>query len=598
MIFKKIALLMLLILASTACSLSAREESLEAAAQATSTDVVLNAADINATATQIAQERQPANTATPTVTPRPQSNTTTSGQNTSSSGTAAGSTQPIFRSNCTPQNTWPLYTVIAGDTLAGIARRTNSTVTQIADANCLANANLISTGQQLRVPQLPTSTSSGSITTVGELKIDPVIRFENNVALLNPGQTVTLSWSGAPVNELIQVEFTLISSNNSNNLISLGVDSNLNDGVAIYWTVPQDVNGRIIASGRLPGQTGAARSSKEVSVSTGQSRSGQVIINPYERVDPHGMVLIRAGTKATLTWPALPTAGVQRVEFYYFRPSAAGSPSILGTDNNLSDGVSFAWTVPDNLSGELSAIAYLSNGTQIRTAQGTPMTTTFPNEVAPLGQVRVANGQLRSDGWYELKNGEAALLTWTEAPTTASRVEFYSAPSGTGMTPTLIGTDNNLSDGAGISWQAPAGFMGHLSAKVYMSDGYVYETPTLTAVIMNLPPLPVSGKLVIDPNIGFDGTTFTMDRNAVVTVRLVDSDLTAVSYVDFYYHVEVSGIDEQTVHIGRDGSMGDGAQVSWHIPGGVGGYIYATAVMNDGRARESNTVRVYAEIIR
>lgn len=59
--------------------------------------------------------------------------------------------------SCTPRNDWPIYTIQAGDTLYSIAQRTDTTVDAIVAANCLGDANVIRTNQELRVPQLPGS---------------------------------------------------------------------------------------------------------------------------------------------------------------------------------------------------------------------------------------------------------------------------------------------------------------------------------------------------------------------------------------------------------------------------------------------------------
>ena len=53
------------------------------------------------------------------------------------------------------------YTVKAGDTLSAIARRYNTTVTKIAQANNIANINLIRVGQKLKIP----GTTTGGTTT-------------------------------------------------------------------------------------------------------------------------------------------------------------------------------------------------------------------------------------------------------------------------------------------------------------------------------------------------------------------------------------------------------------------------------------------------
>jgi len=63
---------------------------------------------------------------------------------------------------CGVRSDWELYTVAPGDNLFRIALRFNTTTTALAQANCLANANLIFAGQQLRVPpgQVPSATAT------------------------------------------------------------------------------------------------------------------------------------------------------------------------------------------------------------------------------------------------------------------------------------------------------------------------------------------------------------------------------------------------------------------------------------------------------
>ncbi len=63
---------------------------------------------------------------------------------------------------CVLRNDWPTYVVVRGDTLSGIARRTNSTVAELTAANCLSDANLLFAGQVLRIPRLPGTPPVGS----------------------------------------------------------------------------------------------------------------------------------------------------------------------------------------------------------------------------------------------------------------------------------------------------------------------------------------------------------------------------------------------------------------------------------------------------
>lgn len=61
-------------------------------------------------------------------------------------------TTPVVVRGCQIPEGWRAYTVIGGDTLFGIATRNQTTVAEITSGNCLGNANQISVGQVLYVP--------------------------------------------------------------------------------------------------------------------------------------------------------------------------------------------------------------------------------------------------------------------------------------------------------------------------------------------------------------------------------------------------------------------------------------------------------------
>src|SRR5258708_34440224 len=64
-------------------------------------------------------------------------------------------------SGCTPRTDWPTMVIADGDTLSGIAARTGVSVTDLVTANCLTDASSIISGQTLRVPVVPSGSSSG-----------------------------------------------------------------------------------------------------------------------------------------------------------------------------------------------------------------------------------------------------------------------------------------------------------------------------------------------------------------------------------------------------------------------------------------------------
>ena len=62
---------------------------------------------------------------------------------------------------CTPRSDWPTMVIAEGDTLSSIAAQTGVTVTDLVAANCLTDASSIISGQSLRVPVVPSGSSSG-----------------------------------------------------------------------------------------------------------------------------------------------------------------------------------------------------------------------------------------------------------------------------------------------------------------------------------------------------------------------------------------------------------------------------------------------------
>jgi len=89
----------------------------------------------------------------PSLTPTPITPTPSPTATTASSGN--GSTVNTSNNTCTPRTDWPTYIVVQGNTLGQIAERTGTTAQQLATANCLSNADIISAGQPLRVPRQP-----------------------------------------------------------------------------------------------------------------------------------------------------------------------------------------------------------------------------------------------------------------------------------------------------------------------------------------------------------------------------------------------------------------------------------------------------------
>lgn len=165
-------------------------------------------------------------------------NTTTNTNTSNNTTTNTGSnTQTII---CNKQTSWQTYTVGAGDTLFGIAQRSNSTVDTLVSANCLVDAGLISVGQTLYVPNAVapkptnnTNTNTGNDNTnnnYGGISNDPnryttevwwIVQGDGGNAgfPVGCGDSIILQQSGVPTNlgaeqKLVQVLLHLTDDNN------------------------------------------------------------------------------------------------------------------------------------------------------------------------------------------------------------------------------------------------------------------------------------------------------------------------------------------------------------------------------------------------
>lgn len=111
------------------------------------------------------------------------------------------------RVSCTPRTDWTgSVTVQAGETLFRIASRFNLTVDQLAQGNCLVNANVIQVGQVLRVPGSSAATSTPTATLRPGITLTPTTpaggasaTFTADTTRLLAAECTTLRWitSGA-----------------------------------------------------------------------------------------------------------------------------------------------------------------------------------------------------------------------------------------------------------------------------------------------------------------------------------------------------------------------------------------------------------------
>ena len=99
---------------------------------------------------------------------------------------------------CLPRTNWAEYTIVAGDNLYTLAGNLNTTVAELAQANCLDHPESLMPGQTIYVPTLPaTSTPEPTATPVPDNNEPRIIQFaiDQPVFRPGPGETIDVIWN-------------------------------------------------------------------------------------------------------------------------------------------------------------------------------------------------------------------------------------------------------------------------------------------------------------------------------------------------------------------------------------------------------------------
>lgn len=221
-----------------------------------------------------ATETEPAREIKLTVFPNPTSETTSTPFPTDFTPVPQPTSTPFAQSvrntsSCSLRTDLPVYQVVSGDSLLSIATRHNTTVEQLAEFNCLSNANLIQVGMTLYVPlqliptvtpAIPPNTLAPTPTptilgVIGTLGASPVIEAGNPADwtdyIIQAQTAITFNWTGIEPDIYNQVfETTFFYTPDGGTPEVIGVDTSLTGGMAITWTPPLGVSGTITASAR------------------------------------------------------------------------------------------------------------------------------------------------------------------------------------------------------------------------------------------------------------------------------------------------------------------------------------------------------------
>lgn len=273
---------------------------------------------------------------------------------------------PVANRPCATRTDWPVYYVVSGDTLADIAQRSASTVNDLATANCLANANNIFVGQQLRVPRIPATATPYPVPT--SMDNTPRILSFIVASEIAPRHFEWTTWNAGWTELSVSgprgayIGYGKQPANGTFTMPDLGMD------FAPYATFTlriKDFAGRdVIGPDGLPV---AAQINVEVGreplgcPAVTDGGNGDILVSPV--IGVVGRCTYVADQRTLwISWEGI--GGIQSAEFY-FLPTAGsacgtpGNPNVIGTDRDPSDGVSITWYIGDGpCAGLLYAFAY------------------------------------------------------------------------------------------------------------------------------------------------------------------------------------------------------------------------------------------------
>lgn len=168
----------------------------------------------------------------------------------------------------------------------------------------------------------------------------------------------------------------------------------------------------------------------------------------------------------------------------------------------------------------------------------------------------------------------------------ADRVRYYAGTTAIDPAPVQVGIDNDPFDGTRVSYTFSE-FDTELFFTAVAENEFGTTTSNILHVIYDPDYVTGTGSLQLTPFSGFDGRTYLLTANASVTVTWNGAP-TDASYIDFYF----VGADGSQYTVGRDPLPSDGGRISWLVPAGANGQIFARAGYSNSNTLDSPRVGV------
>ena len=355
---------------------------------------------------------------------------------------------------CGIRTDWLTYLVQPGDTLGDLARRTNSTVSQLAQGNCLQDPNALEVGQVLRVPRMPVAQlpdpqtfTIGQTAQVTQSGQNLRVRAQPGTGYAVVGELISRICAqivGGPVHTEGYTWWQIQSVRGINGWAAEASGSEV-------WLAPQFTTCESVSAGPGPQTFNCLDPRWQFSGS-----DNIVSISPALRFS-NGCYQIASGGVVTLSWPHAPADAIQVT--FYRRSDNAQRTDTIGVDNTPGDG----WSVPYTVGAGIppSGIWAESHSTQQGSLRSSDLAGFFVSQVATIcppwitttANAPQINPIIGADGQcLQVAPGAVLTITWPGAPADATEVTFYrnnpSLPKAD-----VMGIDSNGVDGWSITVQ-------------------------------------------------------------------------------------------------------------------------------------------------
>ena len=215
----------------------------------------------------------------------------------------------------------------------------------------------------------------------------------------------------------------------------------------------------------------------------------------------------------------------------------------------------------------------LANAALIREGQQLRLPSLPPTGPVTAGSITLNTYESRNNDTYVLKVNRTVIVSWTNAPSNVSRVEFYITPNFKDYQ--RLSEDNNAADGASFALVVPVGLDGNIVAsgknasgqEVAVSPGLRVRADTTSGVV---------GDIFVSPFLQRTDNGFVVQEGQAIQLSWglaqgqgpLDFD---VIQAEFTYR-PASG-NGSPISIGIDSNPADGFTANWTVPTNVEGTI-------------------------